>query len=53
MTFMEPVLSKVEGKDEASATADRMTFYEAVTLTCGQRFLKKGTIPQWSKWERR
>jgi hypothetical protein len=30
MTIIEPVLSKVEGKEEASAAADRVTFYEAV-----------------------
>ena len=32
MTFIKPVLSEVEGKDEVSAAADRMTFYEAVKI---------------------
>ena len=32
MTFIEPVLSKVEGKDEVSAAADRMTFDFAVAV---------------------
>jgi len=32
MTFIEPALGKVEGKDEASAAADKMTFNFAVTV---------------------